>query len=486
MGTYSINIGTVTESTSLGSINDVLNQLPDNTTHLVSPKDVRDAIYTSWTTNIFKPTTVTSSTVEYIGVDSSQTGVNLKEKIYLGKRRLLGNDIMNNTLLTSDSDVFIYNTKIDSGSQNTKMSFLSGASFSFFDVSPYLESSYVIGATSNYLDFNVINPSGDVNIQSSSKNVNVNGLIFPTISQNAAATNGYVLKYNNGALEWNAVGSANLNTMYSGLTVSITGNPVLINGNNMEYTNSNPILQTLGGAIIGMTFSNVSLINILNTILYPYLSIDISFVLSGTSVISGSINGSETSNILVEYGALTTLNYKYTIIKKSLPITSILSSPGGTFPPLLTRLSATSSIPSLPVTSQSYTLSVTDGTTSVSPTASVTFIYPYFYSVTTSSINFDSVSPSIFIKVLSEKANVSVPLSGTNSHIYFLYPNSYGDLSHIVDTSTGWDFISSFTKIQSGISLTSSSPYWSGSYNVYSYTSGNGLTTVNSTWTFKY
>ena len=487
MSTYSINIGTVTESTSLGSIDAVLNQIPNNTTHLVSPKDLRDAFYTAWTSNIFKPTTVTSSNVEYIGSDSSQTGIDTKEKIYLGKRRLSGSDIMNNTLLTSDSDIFIYNTKSDSGLQNTKVSFLGGASSSLFSFSPSVETLYVIGTSSNYLDFNIKNPSGNINIESIGRNVSINGLIFPTLAETYTnAANGYVLKYNNGALEWNSLSGATLDTI-SGATVSITGNKVLINGNNIEFTNSNPILQTLGGITAGMTFSSEALVNVLNTLLYPYLPPTMSFVLSATSVIPGALSGSETNSLLAEYGSLSTLSYKYDITKKSMPITSILSSPGGTFPPSPTILSGTSSLTSImPVSAQIYTLSITDVTSIISTTASLTYTYPYFYLVTTSSINFGSVSPSIFNKVLVEKSDVTVTLSGTNSHIYFLYPSSYGNLSHIVDSSTGWDFISSFTKIESAISLTSSSPYWSGTYNVYSYTSGSGLTTVNSDWTFKH
>jgi hypothetical protein len=82
--------------------------------------------------------------------------------------------------------------------------------------------------------------------------------------------------------------------------------------------------------------------------------------------------------------------------------------------------------------------------------------------------------------------DISQTLVGDNCYIYFLYPSSYGNLTAIVDENTGWNFISSFTKIYNGISLTSSSPSWSTNYNVYSYTSGYGRTTVNGTWTFKF
>ena len=37
-----------TETNELPDIVDILNILPDNTTKLISPKDVRDAVYTLW------------------------------------------------------------------------------------------------------------------------------------------------------------------------------------------------------------------------------------------------------------------------------------------------------------------------------------------------------------------------------------------------------------------------------------------------------
>jgi hypothetical protein len=57
-----------TETNQLGDIIDVLNILPDNTTKLISPKDVRDAVYTLWENTMFKPTSFSGSNVDYIGI----------------------------------------------------------------------------------------------------------------------------------------------------------------------------------------------------------------------------------------------------------------------------------------------------------------------------------------------------------------------------------------------------------------------------------
>jgi hypothetical protein len=53
-----------TETNQLGDIIDVLNILPDNTTKLISPKDVRDDVYTLWQNNMFKPTSFSVSSVD--------------------------------------------------------------------------------------------------------------------------------------------------------------------------------------------------------------------------------------------------------------------------------------------------------------------------------------------------------------------------------------------------------------------------------------
>jgi hypothetical protein len=47
-GTHSINIGTPFETTKLENIFQALQLIPDNTSQLISPKDVRDLVYTAY------------------------------------------------------------------------------------------------------------------------------------------------------------------------------------------------------------------------------------------------------------------------------------------------------------------------------------------------------------------------------------------------------------------------------------------------------
>ena len=74
MATYSTGTPP-TNATKLQDFNSVLNILPDNTSKLIAPKDVRDAVFTTWENIAFKPTTAGGS--EYIGIDQTT----LQEKI---------------------------------------------------------------------------------------------------------------------------------------------------------------------------------------------------------------------------------------------------------------------------------------------------------------------------------------------------------------------------------------------------------------------
>ena len=161
--TYSINIGENTETTSYqltGDLSDtyfsdILSRLPDNIEGKINPVDIRDSVLSIWSSAIFKLTTPTGSNVSYIGIDTlNPDGNDLKgKKILFGKRSFGDTDVMNNQLLTNDTDIFFYNTKRDTQQQiTTRLSILSGTSN--FQNAPYIQSQ-VIGLTSAVsFDFN--------------------------------------------------------------------------------------------------------------------------------------------------------------------------------------------------------------------------------------------------------------------------------------------------------------------------------------------
>src|SRR5574343_1748558 len=99
MSTYSINIGP-TEATKLTDINAVLSALPDNTSKLIAPRDVRDAVYTTWETISIK--TTSNGTYEYIGIDQLDDLNTPRKKMFFGKRTIANSTVMSNGLVTSD------------------------------------------------------------------------------------------------------------------------------------------------------------------------------------------------------------------------------------------------------------------------------------------------------------------------------------------------------------------------------------------------
>lgn len=155
--TYSTNFGIPSiEATNWNDLQQILEQLPDNTAQLISPKDVRDAIFTTWETSIFKAIDLGSDV--YIGTDNSGTVSNFRYKMLFGKRELQGTTVMN-SLLGTDTDIYFYNNKIDSNLslQNTKLSFLAGDDFSIFINAPYLEAKKI--TSPNRIDLELNNPS---------------------------------------------------------------------------------------------------------------------------------------------------------------------------------------------------------------------------------------------------------------------------------------------------------------------------------------
>jgi hypothetical protein len=154
--TYSINEGTPFETERKNSISEVLLDLPNNTAQLITPKDVRDAVYTVHELSLIREASVQSSSIKYIGIDLDF----IKQKIYLGKKELSGLEIMNDTLLNSDSDMFIYNNKSDSNLslQDTKITFLAGSDNTIFPNAPYLKAKKV--ASPNRIDLEFVNNSG--------------------------------------------------------------------------------------------------------------------------------------------------------------------------------------------------------------------------------------------------------------------------------------------------------------------------------------
>jgi len=184
--TYSTSFGNpAIEAVNWNSLQSILEQLPDNTAQLISPRDVRDAIFTTWEQGTLK--VITLGGENYIGTENGGTVSNFRYKMFFGKKELQsGNTILDNTLLTSDTDIFIYNNKSDSNLslQDTKMSFLAGDDFTSFPNAPYIEATKTIGTSSNWIDLNITNPSvnGVIEINANTIELGNSGWVIDNIT----------------------------------------------------------------------------------------------------------------------------------------------------------------------------------------------------------------------------------------------------------------------------------------------------------------
>ena len=473
--TYSINNNTAYEAARLATIGDVLNQLPDNTNKLISPKDARDAIYSSWETSVFKQLTGSASQ-EYIGIDRN----GLNNKILLGKKQLGGVDVLNSTLLNysfNDTDIFFFNNKSGITPSNTKVSFLAGTNSVLYPYAPYINSYQ--GTSSLHLE--IVNQTGDITIDSSTGRVSINNVTFPTKLETASASNGQILKYYNGRLIWdnNTINLASIGSTNS--VTNIFGSPVLVNGHSLELTESSQIIATFGNIEPGQTFSNAPLVEVVRQMLYPHLGPDVSLLIN-VSPYNETPSGFTTSAV-AEFGNIYVpdIELAWSITKKSDPVIfATLSNAflGGFAPTLpisypgLTSISG-SSLGYTPSTSMTYTLSVyDDGSTNypldsmaiATGSSTVTYantsvtldlVYPFFYGVSTYSVvsgpanavrnQLNSMIPTLN-KLIEKESDKSVALSGTG-YIYYCIPESYQSLVQVIDEN-GFDITSSFNKIE--------------------------------------
>ena len=475
--TYSVNIGTQFE-TSRKDILSVLKELADNTHKLISPRDVRDAFLSTWATSPFKQTkTITG--IEYIGLDSGNPADrDIKEKIFLGKRSYGNLDILSSTLLNStDTDIFIYNTKSDSVSQDsTKVSILAGTNSTLYASAPYIESKF----DTNKLNLNIVNPSlyqSPINIYSSTGRVLINGISFPTISENSTdAINGRILRYvgnfPNGYLKWDDTNVTISQLGTPGAITNIYGGTVSLNGYELEFVNDNLTSTSVGGIPTGFSFSSTSFNNgkwpiteVLRKILYPKVGPTINIIATSSSGTKYAELG-KTSSVYVNWN--TTIYPRnandyisdYLITKRlNNGVTSSTSYfgmsfsglPGATFSGVASFV--TGSYSTYPTT-EYYTFNTTDIWTpirltassyptgfSYSTTASLEFVFPVYYGFNTNVILDTSTTFDNVISGLSKYigphpgAGNSIKLNYNGSgYLYFIYQKSTftsGGLSNI-------------------------------------------------------
>jgi hypothetical protein len=444
--TFSINNGSVTETTRKISVLSTLEDLQDNTSKLISPRDVRDAIFTIWSDSAFKYTTTVNSSIKYIGIDSGNpSNRDIKQKILIGKRSNSGLDIMNSPLLSSNNaaDIFLYNTKPDNVSQDiTKVAILAGTNPSLHFNAPYLQSRI----NDNKIDMDIVNPSGGpINLTSNTGRVFINGIGFPTSIETATSSlDGKILRYSgnypSGNLIWTEPTFTLTNIGNVDSPTEIFGNPVLINGNPIEFIDDTQMAVKVGDFATGSSFpegsfngQNWPVVEVVRNILYPYVA----------PILSISAVNNSTNTIYAEAGLNNTISISYSVSKTSHDISNfsisdiVLGGPSQITGAPYTSVSASvNTIKNISIgnapTKENWTLTVIDSTNKTyTASASITFVNPIYYGFSNTLINNVSTLTKLISEQESEKLAISIIGSG---YLYFIQPANYDQLIAIKQT----------------------------------------------------
>lgn len=521
MSTYSSYTFPI-ESSNLNNLSLVLSKIPDNTAKMVSPKDVRDAIFTLWENIPFKFTNTSDNLRNFIGYSGTGGNSDSKDPVYFGKRKYSNTDIITSSLLSSNlTDFYFYNNKPDNVTQNTRISILSGTGDILHNSAPYIESKYISGAS--YSNLVIVNSStsdgikyGNIELTAGTVgmgatgatqyggNIFINGLAYNKYYDPSELSNYHnqVLRYNHvkGRVELSE--DAAVDSIYSEGEASITGFPVTINSNGIDIpmlysspVDDNqmpiPVPYDLGGVIAGTTFENVTFKTMIDRLLYRYVQPTTELVVLITP--SNSTNG--TSEIIYEYGGLVSISYTFVIGKTSNNILSINPVNLSNFPVLATplRTSYTTSGPiSIPVSvatadiRKEFTLRIADDTgLPVSSSVFLNKVFPFMWGTSNVATNTKSGIDGL-INTLVNSQTIGIrkivtnvfneqdfDFVGNNVCIYYMHPkNAYvgGPLIPEVSSITysGFEFINSFTKYN--LNLTSNSKWTDVPYVVYVYT----------------
>jgi hypothetical protein len=462
MMTFSINEGTNTESISYllngdlegteSSFKFLINRLPDNKEGLINPPDLRDFFISTLSSTIFKLTTATGSNISYIGIDTlNPDDRDLKNrKIFLGKRGYQLNDIVTNDLINSNYDILFYNTKSDNQQQfTTRISLLSGINSSNFINAPFLQSQTIFGTSSVSFDFN---SSGDINIIS--QHVEINHRKLPN---GASASDNKVISWSD---DESSMIYDNLTTQLSSTigtssqTLDIFGNPTNINGYDFNFTDNRKSTIEIGDIKLGESFTNFSISEMLQRIIYQYLP-----PFSTIRLLPPHEKG------YVEFGLTPNVSLEFSIFKRTFNtnVATLFNMIPGTFPAITTEsyssITDTASgliTSSLNTTGVTFSISVSDGTQSVVSSTNIRGIYPYFYGFSSLVINNSNLSQ--LLKLVEDKSNKDIIIQPGSGSFYFIYDVLYGDLDEILDQNNqqliiGDDFEVSTQVLSSPIGL---------------------------------
>jgi len=270
-------------------------------------------------------------------------------------------------------------------------------------------------------------------------------------------------------------------------TYNLTWTPLATN-DDLKYSNDTPTLTSHGGVEVGETFDNVSIKDMFNKILYPWVAPIVKLTMSG--ILNGAVYEKGTTQKVS--------SYKLDVTKQSDNINSVILYQNGknisafsdaAISALNTKGSynqttADSSGVVLSLTSDtSFLIKVTDAKNKTTSSNSITvgFVYPYYYGVVSADTTLSSIKASTvsgLTKIIEKQGTKSVTYNASNQKMVFAYPTSYGTIAKITDPN-GFDVSDTFSRTTLSITGTDGS-----ARQYYVFVSNEASTVTNFTMKF--
>lgn len=256
-----------------------------------------------------------------------------------------------------------------------------------------------------------------------------------------------------------------------------------VDSKSVTYTNSTPVQQAVGGIVTGQTFTNNSMKEMFDFLIYAYLYplwTNCNYILLNNNsnqngecgnTISGNIRFifaiSNTSNVtpntlIIKQSSIVKVNNNVITSPIEFELTNITrGGEDGTYEPFTLEFKNTK-----------------DET--IVKNINIYFYYPTFYGV--GGIDLSSVQIQGLSKVLEAKSNKQISFTTNDNYAYFAYLKSRGSLISIIDIATNFEYIDSFEQTTMSFTIGTVNPE---TVDYYVYRLKNKTTSVI-TFNFKF
>ena len=226
-----------------------------------------------------------------------------------------------------------------------------------------------------------------------------------------------------------------------------------------KYTNATPIVQGIGGIKAGETFEGLTVQQMLDKLLYPYVQ-----PVAGITVVPNGGTYEKGSEVTIT-------SLKVNATKKSRNIKQVEAKNGGTSLKVVTegvanggsfdcmpesglKISTNATLTGIVTDTDNKAVSANSGT--------FTFVDPFYYGTVAAGATPDGKAIKAMTKVVQTKGTKTFKYTTDNSCMVIAYPQSYGDLKSALDPNK-FENIASYTKSVVNVACLSGEV----AYNVY-------------------